>query len=183
MPPQAGSSGKAIATVVAVAIGAMLMALVVLSLLNGPTEDGLRCARSGGAPGECQILRSRFFGLFGNSATAIPEADLGGAQVSCGNSQVGRASASCNVYVADAPGGYRILVLSYPLKPEADAAAGRINGYLADQTRPDLEIRESVRSVLLLRLVAPALVVAIVLGFRRWRLRRVTLQAQDSRLP
>lgn len=168
---------------VAVALGAMLIALVLIALLNGPTEDGLRCARSGGAPGECQILSSRFFGLFGNSATAIPEADLGGARVSCGTSQVGRASASCNVYVADARGGYLALVLSYPLKPEADAAAARINSYLADKTRPDLEIRESVRSVLLLRLVAPALVVAIVLGLRGWRLRRVTRPAQDSRLP
>ena len=69
------------------------------------------------------------------------------------------------------------LVLSYPLQPQADAAAARINAYLADRTRPAFEMRESVRSVLLLRLGVPALLVGIGLGIRAWRLRRLSAPA------
>jgi hypothetical protein len=168
--PLATTSGKAITLVIAVSALAMLVALLLISVLNGPTEDGLRCTRNGGSPGECQVLRTRFFGLFGNTAIPIPESDIRGAKAVCATSRVGRASASCNVYVVDARGGY--LVLSYPLQPEADAAAARINAYLADGTRPAFEMRESVRSVLLLRLAIPALLVGLVLGMRVWRLRR-----------
>lgn len=175
MPGEPGSpiADRGLGLVLGIGVTGALLALVLLIALNGPTEDGVRCARGGPAPAACEILRSRFLGFFGNSAFPVPESDVRGARVVCGTARVGRASSSCNVYLeVRGRGGY--LVLSFRRQSQAEGGAATINAYLSNPAANLLEIRESVTGVLLLRLGLPALIIGLVLGFRAWRSRRRT---------
>lgn len=171
-PAALPGSRRALAVVAGAGAIAMLLAFGLLSALNGATEDGFRCARPRpGQPGECQILRSRLFGLAGNSAYSRDESLIRAASVRCPHPPVGRGGASCNVYF-ELTSGDRDLVLSFALRVQADRAAAHANAYLADRDALSLEIRESVWTTLAVSLAAPLLVVAVLLGLLRWRAAR-----------
>jgi hypothetical protein len=166
-------SRKTLLALVVIPLLAMAGAWILLSALNGPTDDGFRCSRPGaGDAGACQILSSRFLGLAGNSAVTVPGSAVRGAKSVCGTAQVGRANVTCRVYLVMDPGG-EALVLSYPLESQAEAAVRRINAYLADPSAPALEIRDSALMTVLVYLGAPLLLVSLVaLAGRWWRLSR-----------
>jgi hypothetical protein len=120
------------------------------------------------------VGRTRFFGLFGNSAFQVPESDIGSAKSACAAGHAGgRGSASCNVYLMLDRGRVReILVSSYPMAGQADRATERLNAYFNDKSVKSIEIGETLLTTWLIAGVAPVLLVAVILMLRGRRLRR-----------
>lgn len=165
--------------------GALLIGLPVMVALAGaylltgifgPSDWGVRCVRS--PVSECQVLQTRFFGIFGNSHFAIPESTIHGARTvhPLPGHVGGRSSVSFTVaLILDPEMQYPIYpVLSYRFQSQADAATERLNAYFNDRGITSIEIMEDLLDPALLAAVAPLLivgvVVGIVLGLRRWRL-------------
>lgn len=148
--------------------------VLLLAFLGGASEAGVRCERSGAAAG-CQVRRSRFLGVAGNSAFTIPESAIEGAVSRCGAPRVGgRGGPNCGVYlVAGGASGQSYPVLSYALAGQAEAAAARLDRYFQDPTAASIEIRPDLMTPLFLFGAVPILlVVGAVLGLRRWSGRR-----------
>lgn len=147
--------------------------VILLSYLGGPYEDGVHCERSQ-AEARCIVGRTRFFGLFGNSAFAVPESAIHAAKSVCATGRAGaRGSASCSVYLMLDIGKVReILVSSYPMAGQADNATERLNAYFNDKSIKSIEISGTLLTTWLVVGVAPVLLVAVVLALRGRRLRR-----------
>ena len=145
----------------------------LLTTLGGPTENGLRCARSS-VVAECEVQRTRFLGLFGNSAFTVPESSLRGAKYLCGSTKVGgRGSPSCNVYLTRASDPDQdIVVLSYALSDPADAAVKQLNHYFQNQSARWIEIKPDLLTPVGLFALAPILFVAVIMGMRWWGFHR-----------
>ena len=125
------TSNKALLPVFAIALLAAAASAYLLTAVFGPTDAGLRCVRAPDGA-ECQVLQTRFFGLFGNSSFAIPESTIRGAKAVCAQSRVGgRAGPSCTVnLILDAGPHARYPeypVLSYSLLGQAEASAKKLN--------------------------------------------------------
>lgn len=153
------------------AIGAVPFVIITTLLLTsvfGPSDLGLRCAHSGGS-GQCEVLQSRFFGLFGNSSFSIDEADVMGAETVAPRASVGgHGSASCTVALRLKAGPYRDYpVLSYPVCGRADAATRRLNRYFADPSTSSIEIRGDI-GVMWALAATPMLLISGILLARRW---------------
>jgi hypothetical protein len=153
------------------AIPFVVIATLLLTWIFGPSDLGLRCARSGGT-GQCEVLQSRFFGLFGNSSFDIDEADIVGAETVRPQPAVGgHAGTACAVALRLKAASYAAYpVLSYPACRQADAAARRLNMYFADHSSSSIEIRDDI-GVMWALAAAPMLLIAGVL-IARWRVRR-----------
>lgn len=146
--------------------------VVLLSYLGGPYDDGVRCERSQ-TEARCIVARTRFFGLFGNSAFAIPESAIRSATSVCATGHGGgRGSASCSVYLMLDSGQFgQMLVSSYALASQADIAAARLNAYINDKSAKSIEIGQSLLTPLFIVGVAPVVLVLVILTLRRLRLR------------
>ncbi|MEO7043277.1 MAG: hypothetical protein ABI035_13530 [Gemmatimonadaceae bacterium] len=167
------NSRKSIALVISVVVVAMVASAWALGALMGPTDNGMRCTRTA-AGGSCELLRTTFFGLFGNSAFTLPESTIRSATYECPTNSVGaRHSSACAVFLTVASGD-RQLVSSYALPNQAEAAAKRINNYLGDRSVPSLEVDDSVATPVLLYACLPVLVVlgGMGIGLLRRRARR-----------
>ena len=146
---------------------AILMTLL-LTRTFGASDLGIRCSR--GASARCEILQSRLLGAAGNSSFQIPESRISAAKASCGQRFAvgGRRSTSCSVellLVGQAqPTGP---VLSYPLFDQAQAAARKLNTYLANPDANFIELHEPVGLALLFYGISPLALLAVVLGIRR----------------
>jgi hypothetical protein len=139
--------------VIAIPLIAMVASALLLTGVFGPTDDGLRCARTLDKA-ECQVLRTRFFGLFGNSAFTIPESTVLGAKAFCTHYLLsgGHSAPSCNVYLT-LDSGQRYLVSSYRFQAQADASANRLNDYISDKSARSIEIKEDLRLIRLMRIL------------------------------
>jgi hypothetical protein len=159
---------KAVIWIIAIPLLAVVAAAFLLTAIFGPTDDGLRCARTP-HKAECEIRQTRFFGLSGNSSFAIPESSIRSAQAFCSTTKVGgRGAPSCNVYLS-LDSGQDYPVLSYQIRSQAEASAKRLNDYLGEKSSQSIEIKEDVLTPLLLSGVVPILFVAIVWGVRKSR--------------
>ena len=162
---------KKLFLVVALAVVSAALAGFVLTAVFGPSDNGLLCARSSGQA-ECQILQSRFFGLFGNTAFAIPETSIRGAKTVCSHQGVGRASFSCTVDLILKSGRYRDYpVLSYGFRGQADAATSKLNEFFGNPSAQSIDLSEDVLTPFLTFGIAPILLIALVMGLRWLRLR------------
>ncbi len=123
----------------------LIIATLHLTTMFGPSDLGVRCARSGGT-GQCEVLQSRCFGLFGNSSFKIDQTDIAGAETVAPRPAVGgHGSASCAVALRLKTGPYHEYpVLSYAVCGRADAATRRLNGYFADPGSSSIAIRDDV---------------------------------------
>ena len=170
------TSNKALLAVLAIALLAGVASAYLLTAVFGPTDDGVRCARSPEGA-QCQVLQTRFFGLIGNSSFALPESTIRGARAVCAPSRgVGRAAPSCTVNLVLDAGPQPVYpeypVLSYSVLGQAEASATKLNDYFADKSAPSIEIRDEILTPLLLYGAAPILLLGIVVGgLRWWRLR------------
>ena len=151
----------------------MAAVALVLTFLGGPSEDGLRCTRST-SEAQCQVRRTRFLGLFGNSTFTVPEADIRGAKSVCASAHVGgRGSANCVVdLITNYGANGDILVLSYTATGQADAAAKQLNDYLGNSIATSVEIKEDVLTPVLIIGLAPIVLVVFIVALRLWRRRR-----------
>jgi hypothetical protein len=152
----------------------MLASAWGLGTMLGPTDNGVRCERS--APGGvCHVLRTTFFGLFGNSSFSIPESVIRGAVAECpANGVGGRHDSTCFVYLS-LQSGERQLVASYVLRPQAEASARQIATYLGDRSERALVIEDSILTPVLLYAVLPILLVVLTLALGGWRRRARTV--------
>ena len=153
-------------------IPALAASAFLLTAVSGPTDDGLRCTRSGDSA-VCQVRQTRFYGLFGNSAFTIQESAILGAKSVCSSGQVGGSrSPNCNVYLILNSGLHRSYpVLSYALADQANAAASKLNAYFADKATSSIDLKEDLLTPIALFGLVPVLVLAFVMGLRWWRLR------------
>jgi hypothetical protein len=160
---------KALSSVLGIALLAAGASAYLLTALFGPTEDGLRCKRSPDGAA-CQMLQTRFFGLIGNSSFTIPESAIRGAKAVCAQSRVGgRAGPSCTVNLILDSGPYPARpVLSYSFVGQAEASAKKLNDYFGDKSVPAIEIRDEIRTPVLVYGVASLLLVSIIMGGLRW---------------
>src|SRR5665213_3378891 len=138
-------------------------AVLLLTWLGGPSDDGVRCVRSP-TEAQCTVRRTRFLGLFGNTSYSIPESAIRGVKSTCGASHVGgRSGPSCNVYLIVDYGQFPdILIASYVFAGEANTAAGQLNHYLNDKSAKLIEIDESTLEPVLFFGAVPILLVVLV---------------------
>jgi len=138
-------------------------AVLLLTWLGGPSEDGVRCNRSP-TEAQCTVRRTRFLGLIGNTSFSVPESAIRGAKSACGTSHVGgRGGPSCYVYLIVDSGQFPdVLVSSYVFAGEANTAAGQLNKYLNDKSAKLIEIDESTLVPALLFGAVPILLVLLV---------------------
>lgn len=148
--------------------------IYLLTGIFGPSDFGLRCNRIG-ERAQCEVLQTRFLGVFGNSIFTIPESEIAGAVTICaGNGVGGRRDSSCAVNLTLKSGQYRNYpVLSYPLREEAEASARNLNDYFTNPSAPPIEIHDEIAQTLVLLLGLPVFGIGCVL-ILRWRSRRIT---------
>ena len=157
------NSGKSIAVVMSVVVVGVVAGAWALSALLGPTDNGMRCERTA-TEGGCAVLRTTFFGLYGNSSFKLPESSIHGATYDCPTTGMGaRRSSACAVYLTVASGG-RQLVSSYALPNQAESAAKRINDYLGDRSIRNLNVNDSVATPVLLYAFLPVVFVLTIIG-------------------
>jgi len=162
-------NNKAILWIVTVAAVAMVAAAFLLTAVFGPSDNGLRCARTPGLA-SCQVRQTRLLGISGNSSFLIPEANIREAKAACATTKVGgRAAPSCNVYLSMVS-GQEYPVLSYQLQSQAAVAAKKLNDYFEDRSARSVEIKEDLVTPVLLSGAAPVLFAAVLFGLRKWRL-------------
>ena len=161
-------------TVAAVPFAAAMV--LALSSISGSPVIGVRCTCSSG-PARCEVLQSRFLGLIGNTAFAIPEAEIRGARTLRPIPHPGRGSGEYAVSLmlkTDAYSDY--LVFHTHFFERADAAAHRLNEYFADPRATSIELREDFSELALL--LVPLLLVALAAPL--WRLHSAARARADS---
>lgn len=133
----------------------------LLATLPSSSDWGVRCTRSGGDAG-CEVLQTRFIGVFGNSSFTIPEAAIDGARTSCFGT--GQRGYSCTVGLLLNSGRYRDYpVLSYPLRGTADASTHQLNAYFADRSMPEIRIMDDISLTLWIVLLPMLLVILLAM--------------------
>ncbi len=158
---------KTLIWVIAVPLAAMVAGVLLLTAVFGPTDNGLRCARTPDHS-ECQVLQSRFFGAFSNSSFTIPESAIRAAKGFCPSTKVGgRGGPSCIVSLT-LDSGEDYPVLSYVFRSQADASARELNDYFENRSEASIEIKENALTPVLVS-GGPILFVAVFLGLRKWR--------------
>ena len=168
--------GPAVALLIGIFVGQAWFSLVrwgdFRDAGKGKVPSLIKQALIGLAVVEFLLWVARFFGLFGNSAFAIPETAIRSAKSVCATGHMGgRSSAACNVYLMLDSGQFReILVSSYALAGQADGATERLNAYFNDKSAKSIEVSEALLTTWLIVGVAPVLLVAIILALRWLRL-------------
>jgi len=161
--------------VLAVAAAPFCLAMVLLltSVFGSPTV-GVRCTRGGG-PARCEVLQSRFFGLAGNSAFAIPESEIQGARTLRPLPHPGRGSGEYSVSLMLKTGAYRDYpVLHSQFFDRADAATRKLNDYFTDTGARSIELREDFSEITLF--FAPLVIIGVLTGLAARRRARNAVQ-------
>jgi hypothetical protein len=141
------------------AVAAPLFAALAISGLTavfGAPSIGVRCSRLDG-PARCEVHQSAFFGIVGNSVYSIPEAEISGARTERPVGGGGRRAGTYRLLLELRSGGYPYPVLSDQSFDTVEAAARRLNSYLADASATEIELRERLWLSALVPLVAVAL--------------------------
>lgn len=142
----------------------------LLATLPSSSDWGVHCTRSG-SEASCEVLQTRFLGVFGNSSFTIPEAVINGARTSCFGT--GRRTYSCTVDLLLNSGRYRDYpVLSYPLRGTADASTRKLNAYFADRSTPEIRIMDDISWTMWIVVLPMLLVILLAMPLAWLRARR-----------
>jgi hypothetical protein len=150
----------------------------LLATLPSSSDWGVHCTRSGGEA-SCEVLQTRFIGVFGNSSFVISEAAIDGARTSC--SGAGQRTHSCTVNLLLNSGRYRDYpVLSYALQGTADASTHKLNAYFADRSMREIRIMDDISLTLWIVVLPMLLVILLAMPIAWLRARRATTKVPRS---